>query len=592
MNLSLTALQYLYAWDHQLPISDGVAFEALLRKQSLDYSVQSLDRIDAFLDELRELQVVHEDVVSHDPKLQSLFYLLAFYVGEVIARSVQSEPQWLSFEEYNQKFPGDPSERCFETSVVLVFADNPQVRIPIFKPLISIVTRATDPNGAKSVKFSAGGQISVAMQTGLASEQPLARPPARPWPVDVGAWLQAASATDHDSLAVREPLWGETDDLHRFFQHAPDLLRGGQVVWGAVIQANNDLFDPIGLVRDGGAPAEVLYDPQGRAPAEGLSDIARRIFACKGETFDDASLARIARHLSDETTRVFGLDVPESLSPYPLKMSTTWFSSRHLHLGHLVMRYVPLLISSEHPGLVRPLPHRFWPEEFMLEWQAAAQQSATARGKPLYVPPLELAHMLPMSLVEEAHLYFHGRGVEQSYEKARHAWEKAAQQGSSVAYRRLAELYEGGLGVEKDWRRAVAHFELAAQKGCKDSKKEAERLRLQSQLNTAFSGVQPEAGSPAEWCAQALQLLEGKGAKRDVDKAIALLKRGSKHGHADSLFNLGAIYHNGDHLPRNGRVAMGYLQRAADRGHSAAKTFLSARKRTLIGVFEWYFRVR
>lgn len=591
-NLNFIALQYLHAWEHNLSIDDGFAFEAILRKHLLDYSVQSLRRIDAFLDEIREQHGLTEESVTRDGSLRALFCLLAFYVGEVIGRSVQSEPQWFSFDAYNEVFNGDPSEQCFETSLVLGFPGNPLVTVSFFKPLISIVTRATDPNGEKSVCFSAGAQIPVALQTGTGSEQPLHRVPPKPWPVDVRAWLKKVPASELEILELPEPLWAETDDMHRLFEHAPDLLRGGRVVWGALIQANNQLFDASGLVADGGAPAEVTYDPQGRAPVESLVDMAQRIFSCKGETFDDPSLMQVSEHLSAEVSRAFGLDVPVSLSSYPLKISTTWIRSRHLHLGHLALQKIPLLVSDDLPGLVRPLPHRFWPEAFLLEWQAFAEQLAAGRGKSLYVPPLELAHMLPMSLIEEGFLYSQGKGVAQSYEKARRIWEKAAEQGSASALHHLARLYEDGLGVDKDWRRAVSYFEQAAQKGNKPSQQEAERIKLREQMGTAFPGAQPESGSPNEWCDQAVQYLQRQRSQRNLERAIELLKRGAKRGHADSLFNLAAIYHNGDHLPRNGRVAMGYLQRAADRGHSEAKAFLSSRKRTLIGFFEWYFRVR
>jgi TPR repeat protein len=70
------------------------------------------------------------------------------------------------------------------------------------------------------------------------------------------------------------------------------------------------------------------------------------------------------------------------------------------------------------------------------------------------------------------------------------------------------------------------------------------------------------------------------------------LERGAKRNHRDSLFNLGVIYHNGDLLPRKGRVSIGYLQRAAELDHPVASEFVAKRKRTLIGLWEWYFRIR
>ena len=207
-----------------------------------------------------------------------------------------------------------------------------------------------------------------------------------------------------------------------------------------------------------------------------------------------------------------------------------------------------------------------------------------------YVPPRELEHMQPCSLVEDAHLYFEGRGVLQDWDKARNSWEKAAKQGSFTALRRLAQLYERGQGVERDLRKAIIHYELAAESGCKESRQHAERVKVEMQMATAFPGVTPNSGTPDEWCDRAVQLLQDKKARRHLDEALNLLERGAKRGHRESLFNLGVVHHNGDFFARKGRLAMGYLQRAADLGHPVAQEFVAKRKRTLFGLWEWYFR--
>lgn len=320
--------------------------------------------------------------------------------------------------------------------------------------------------------------------------------------------------------------------------------------------------------------------------------MASALFAWKGRPSEDPRTARVSKHLAAEISRAFAIEVPLKLSSYPLLLSTTWVSSRYLHLRHLVMPCFPLLISRHLPGLVLPVPSAFWPEEFLQEWESAARRLRRPQDPPVYVPPRELEHMQPSSLVEEAHLYFEGKGVLQDWDKARQAWEKAAQQGSVTALRRLAQLYERGQGVDRDWRKAVIHYELAAEGGCKESRQHAERLKVERQMATAFPGVRPDSSTPDEWCDRAVALLQDKKARRHLDEALRLLERGAKRGHRESLFNLGVIHHNGDFFPRKGRVAMGYLQRAADLGHPVAQEFVAARKRTLIGRWEWYFRIR
>lgn len=589
MDVSWKALQYLHAWDHQHSIEGGIACEQELRQYRLDYSVDSLGRIDAFLDGLR---ASHRDRLVPGtvwaPEYHRLLRLLAFYVGEVIARSSQRSPVWLTFEQFVEQYGGDPAEDCLEHSVVLIDGT------VVFMPLVSIVARVTEDSGRKSVSTSARALIAADWQLPPQAAQPLPPWPAPAWVTETSERIAAASVDVLKAYEMDEPFWASDDDLHRVFIHAPELLRSGRVVWGALVQANNGLFDLSGFLADGGAPAEVLYDPLGRATRDGLCEVARAVFACKGQPSEDPQTAQVSEHLAAETLRAFGMAVPRQLSSYPLQLSTTWVSSRYLHLRHLVLPCVPLLVSQTMPGVVLPVPSSFWPEDLLQEWESAAQRRPRGpHDRPLYVPPRELAHMQPSSLVEEAHLYFAGKGVPQDMDKARSAWEKAAQQGSFTALRQLAQLYEQGLGVERDVRKAIIHYELAADSGCSESRQHAERLKAQMQKGAvASSGAQPDSDTPDEWCDRALKLLQDQHAHRYLDEMLKLLKRGARRNHRDSLFNLGVIYHNGDLLPRQGRISIGYLQRAAELGHPVASEFVAKRKRTLIGLWEWYFRVR
>ncbi len=294
MNTTFTGLNYLYSWEKQLPISDGVAYESLLRKYTLDYSVQSLARVDAFLDELRQAKTLHEETYLQESPNQTLFYLLAFYVGEVIGRSLRSEPQWFTNKEANEKFfPDDISDSFFETSLTLHFPDSTTVGVPLFNPLISIVSRAFDEFTTRSVLFSAGALIPTELQKGPASEAPLKPLPARAWPIDVAAWMKNASTLDRSKSAVATPDWADSDDLKVLFSNTEKLIGTGRLVWGALIQANGDLFDPRGLLAGRAAPGEVLYDPAGRASPEALCELAEIVYSLKGIAVQDDACAYI-----------------------------------------------------------------------------------------------------------------------------------------------------------------------------------------------------------------------------------------------------------------------------------------------------------
>jgi hypothetical protein len=478
VTLTYRALCYLYCFDHKLPIQNGLAFESLLRTARLDYSVQSLERIDVLLDALRTTGKIHEDSYLDDPAQQNLLYLLAFYVGEVIGRSLGAAPQWATYEEMaaREKQVNGPH---FENSVTLLFPLQLTPRTAWLLPLASICSRLFDEQVTKSVLFSAGLMLPPESLQKPALQQPL--PPLAPpaWPVAVAP------------VPLDAPPWAADDDLRYLFDNAQALLRDGRVVWGAVVQANNALFEPGALV---GAPGEILYDPHGRVPDADLHATARTVLALKGRNFDLPDLASISQYLNDERIRVFGLDLPERLSPYPLKVSSTWFERRHLPGGVLAQPVIPVLISDAHPGAVLPLPAAFWPDILREAWSPAGLQpmvdTPVVEAAPAsYVPDPELAHMEPASLAEEGFMWFRGGDrVAQDYGKARLAWSKSAATGNAAGLNGLGQLYEQGLGVEMDLQRALGYYEQAAAKDYNPAREGAERVRKVLATKGSFLG--------------------------------------------------------------------------------------------------------
>ena len=66
-------------------------------------------------------------------------------------------------------------------------------------------------------------------------------------------------------------------------------------------------------------------------------------------------------------------------------------------------------------------------------------------------------------------LYYSGRGVEQSYVKAKHYFELAADHGHSNSQSHLGYLYYYGEGVVQDYDKAIYYYELAAEQGHSDA---------------------------------------------------------------------------------------------------------------------------
>lgn len=171
-------------------------------------------------------------------------------------------------------------------------------------------------------------------------------------------------------LRISRPTWlwfDASDELQTFFRHALDVLEGGVVVWGHVIQANQLMFEP----GSDNCPGEVVYsfhNPEQVDP-EYLLHVARGLFELKGTRPTDPQLAPIADYLTDEMIRVFGLAVPHSISPaLPCQISTTFFLRKHLPKGRLCAPILPLVVNRQPPFVALPLPARYWPAELVRWW--------------------------------------------------------------------------------------------------------------------------------------------------------------------------------------------------------------------------------
>jgi acetyl esterase/lipase len=368
MDITAQALCYLAAWDAGLPISGGILHEERLRACKLDYSWNSLERIDAFLDALRPELGMDYGHFLDTQKNYNLLYFLAFYVGEVRARTSRSPMRWATWDELLKELPScQVFGKGFHSSVV-------QMSPGVFLPLASIVSRLFDEEQTKSVHFSAGiGMEKFPKPPGEQSLPPVSAQTLLPNFPQAFAQLPLMERTAY--LERGWPIWITQDPLDKLLHDMPVLTQKGRVVWGCVVQANKGLFD--GKVE--GAPLEVLYDPRGLLPQGTLSELAQTLFRLKGQQTDDPSLQRYADHLQKETTRLFDWRTPASLIPYPLRASTTYLSRFWLPGGRLVNPLIPLVVSEHCQGSVVIAPSRLWPADYKEAWMQVVNASSTPR---------------------------------------------------------------------------------------------------------------------------------------------------------------------------------------------------------------------
>ena len=349
MSPSLAALCCLQAWEQRAPIPGGIAFERLLRRIVLDHSPASLARIDTFLDALRTARKPQPDAFLAERANLNLLDLLAFYVGDVIGRALRCAPEWLS--------QGGESGR-FEHSLVCNFpgvAASPG----LYAPLEPICARLFTPGRGHGVASSAAALLPAALR---ASNAPLPGAPGFGYPLRVQEVLARCSPEERAALDVAPPAAGP---LPSFFAAAPEVLRAGRIGWGAVVQADETLARPR---TEGGGFGDVVVDPRGRAPAAALDEVAQVLAALQAEPVAEPGLPEFSAWLAGASPGAEGLDVPAVISPYPLKIATTWFAHRQLPGAVLAHRSFPAVSSKAHPGVVLLLPALLWPPVLLQAW--------------------------------------------------------------------------------------------------------------------------------------------------------------------------------------------------------------------------------
>lgn len=159
MPLNHIADRYLDAFDKHGEFDGGLSFRTALSQSNLDYSVESLKRVDHLLDQVRtRLRPDPQQFLDPQPN-QNFLYLLAFYVGAVVARATGSSIIWLGYDEMIRRMPDNEPffPRCFATSISCILSGG--TKGGFFVPLSSITEMLFDEDPGKSVSFSAGAFI-------------------------------------------------------------------------------------------------------------------------------------------------------------------------------------------------------------------------------------------------------------------------------------------------------------------------------------------------------------------------------------------------------------------------------------------------
>ena len=168
MPINHIAALYLEAFETGAEFDGGLSYRDALERSDLDFSVESLTRIDALLDHIRTRIGPRPDRFIERQENVNFLYFLAFYVGEVVAHATQSAIAWYQYDEMLSVIPDNAVlfPRCFGSSLTCVFSGG---RTPggFFVPLAAIEERLYVSPPSKSVAFSAGTFMQPTAESGI-----------------------------------------------------------------------------------------------------------------------------------------------------------------------------------------------------------------------------------------------------------------------------------------------------------------------------------------------------------------------------------------------------------------------------------------
>lgn len=157
MPITEIANKYLEALHGGEEPDGGLSFKKALGQSNLDYSKESLSRIDVLLDQIRlRLRPQYNEFLSSQANVNFL-YLLAFYIGKVVANETSSKIEWYGYEEMIARIPSNRNffPNCFGTSVTCIISGGKK-NGGFFVPLAAMESRLYEEAPEKSVAFSAG----------------------------------------------------------------------------------------------------------------------------------------------------------------------------------------------------------------------------------------------------------------------------------------------------------------------------------------------------------------------------------------------------------------------------------------------------
>lgn len=365
---TVRVLWYLHAFFQEKPWQGGFAYENELRRCHLDYSLDSLQRIDILLDHIRTTHQPTIETFFDDMANQNFLSVVAFYCGEVLGRARRQAAIWIQYEDFIQENPmrADSYPPSMWTDF-LIQLNNLDGTSHTFFPLRSLCSRLFGIEPLQSIYASILELITEGTDTTTA----LPEPPPQSLNFSIRHAISTTPARELPYLQILPPQDLAYNSLYFQIDALGTLYRQGRVVWAAVIQNDpelntNDTFYP--------ATAELIYDPSGRSNPDTLLQAAKTLYLLQNQDSDE--------DLDDDEAQTFVRDpnrllhkAPSFISHMPMQIANVFIWRPHLPDGVLRQKLLPILIDDSTLA-VTLLPARYWAHtEHYQHWQNSDQPS-------------------------------------------------------------------------------------------------------------------------------------------------------------------------------------------------------------------------
>jgi len=630
--LNDVARQFLQAYARGGEPEGGWKFGKALQQAQLDFSEESLERIDLLLKAIRErAKPMHDEFIA-DAGGRNFLALLAFYLMAMLSRRSGAEIEWHDTRSARQAVAdwANISETPFTRLVALA----PDQGL-LFLPLVWLHDRLFGL-GLGQVDKAADYLRSVAGE--LEYDLPMAW-----W--NAARMLGVAASTMLSALAEGRPAlpqiaWqhprGQRVNTLTLAYAGEDAVARGEAsladnrenaawktfAYDTSINASGKRVEAVSVAVQTGGPSPLRlrmafrYRPAAAGQPFAILDPAVWELNVPEETFLrlDAAIRRGARSVAWPSGQSWGeyyagrREVP-SLLPAAVRVPPTYATGEPARIGDAVLAdggLLPARVLQLVPG---PDGHM----ACVLEDALGQRRSATAaqlregvllvaHGPPDHLracvswleqrasrPPRDRADpnaltSAPHAGVALAGLAWQGLGVAKDPAAARRLWQSAADAGNAAAELALAVRHLEGDSVEPDVARGLQLLRSAAAKGhvpalARLGQELETGLRVPGDTTQAVSLLTRASAAGNAHATYRLSWMHriGKGVRHDMGRCVALLAQAAAGGFAQAQYELAMHCSTGDGVAQDDARAVWWLERAVQGGHGEAMILLAGK---------------